>query len=183
MPLLEKIAERYDLSGRRWVIEHIARCRREDLAALKRLGMLVTTIPVYHVWKGGAAYLADSDGGDSVVPHRAMLDAGLHVATGTDNIPYNPAFTLWTTAAREERTTGRVLGPSQCLSGEDALRLLTANGAWLTFDEHEKGRLVRGFLADLAVLDGDSVAVAPARLRDLKCLLTMVDGRIVHRAL
>lgn len=183
VPLLEKVAERYDLKGRRWVIEHVARCRQEDLAALKRLDMLVTTIPVYYLWKGGAAYLADADGGDSVVPHRAMLEAGLHVAAGTDNIPYDPAFTLWTMACRQERTTGRVLGSSQCLSGEEAVRLLTVDGAQLTFDEHKKGPLKPGYLADLAVLDSDPGLIAPDALRNLKCLLTMVDGRIVHRAL
>lgn len=182
VPLLEKISKRHDLRGRRWVIEHIARCRREDLAALHRLGMMVTTIPVYFLWKGGAAYLADPDGGDSVVPHRAMLEAGLHVAVGTDNIPYDPAFTLWTMAAREERTTGRVIGPAQCLSGEEALRMLTVDGAALTFDEHEKGRLAPGLLADITVLDGDPTHMSPQKLRDLKCLLTMVDGRVVHSA-
>ena len=181
VPLLEKVAQRYDLSSRRWVIQHIARCRREDLAALKRLDVLVTTIPVYYLWKGGAAYLNEADGGASVVPHQAMQDAGLHVAAGTDNIPYDPAFTLWTTACRTERTTGRVLGSSQRVSGEQALRLLTANGAHLTFDEHQKGLLKCGFLADLAVLDGDPARMDPERLRDIKCLLTMVDGRIVHR--
>jgi predicted amidohydrolase YtcJ len=183
VPLLEKVAERYDLRGRRWVIQHIARCRPQDLTALKRLDALVTTIPVYYLWKGGEAYLADADGGDSVVPHRTMLDAQLHVSTGTDNIPYDPAFTLWTTACRLERTTGRVLGTAQRLSGEQALRLLTVNGALLTCDENEKGPLKRGYLADLAVLDRDPATVEPERLRDLKCLLTMVDGRIVHRTI
>lgn len=183
VPLLEKVAERYDLTGRRWVIQHIARCRYGDLAALKRLGILVTTIPVYHLWKGGAAYLADADGGEHVVPHRAILEAGLPVSAGTDNIPYDPAFTLWTMACRKERTSGRVLGASQCLAGEDALRLLTISGAHLTCDEHEKGPLKRGFLADLAVLDRDPVGVMPEQLSKLKCLLTMVDGRIVHRAI
>jgi predicted amidohydrolase YtcJ len=183
VPLLQKVAANYDLTGRRWVIQHIARCRNEDLAVLKRLGLLVTTIPVYYLWKGGTAYLADVDGGECVVPHRAMLDAGLHVSSGTDNIPYDPAFTLWTMMCRQERTTGRVLGRSQCLTGEEALRLLTVNGAHLTFDENDKGPLRRGFLADLTVLDGDPTTLAAEHVRKLKCLLTMVDGKIVHRAL
>lgn len=183
VPILEQVADRFDLRGRRWVIEHVARCRPEDLKALKRLDMFVTTIPVYFVWKGGAKYLADPDGGDSVVPHRTMLDIGLPVAAATDNIPYDPAFTLWTMARREERTTGRVIGPDQCLSGEEALRLLTVNGAWLTFDEHEKGPLLPGYLADLAVLAHDPARMEPARLRDNQCLMTVVDGRIVHRAM
>jgi len=181
VPILEEVGQRYDLRGRRWVIQHIARSRREDLAALKRLGMLITTIPVYYLWKNGAKYL-QGDGND-VVPHKTMLELGLPVASATDNIPYDPAFTLWASAVREERTTGRVIGPQECLSGEESLRLLTVNGAGLTFEEREKGPLLPGYLADIAVLSGDPGGIAPARLRELHCRLTVVDGRVVHRAL
>lgn len=183
VPILQDVARRHDLRGRRWVIQHIARARREDLEALKRLDMFVTTIPVYFLWKGGAKYLNEPDEGNGVVSHRTMLDLGLPVASATDNIPYQPAFTLWCTAAREERTTGRVIGPRERLSGEAALRLLTVNGAALTFDEKEKGPLLPGYLADLAVLSEDPTRIALARLRDLQCRLTMVDGRIVHRTI
>lgn len=180
VPILEDVARQCDLRGRRWVIQHIAKARREDLAALKRLDMLITTIPVYYLWKNGAKYLAEPDG-NAIVSHRTMLELGLPVASATDNIPYDPAFTLWATAVREERTSGRVIGPGECLSGEEALRLLTVNGAGLTFEETEKGPLLPGYLADIAVLSEDPVTVAPARLKDLQCRLTMVDGRIVHR--
>ena len=183
VPILEEVARRHDLRGRRWVIQHIARSRREDLAALKRLDIFITTIPVYYLWKNGAKYLDERDSAYGVVPHKTMLDLGLPVASATDNIPYDPAFTLWASAVREERTTGRVIGPDQCLSGEQTLRLLTVNGAGLTFEENEKGPLLPGYLADIAVLSDDPVTMPPARLRDLKCRLTIVDGRIVHRAI
>jgi predicted amidohydrolase YtcJ len=183
VPILEEVGRRYDLRGRRWVIQHVARSRREDLAALKRLDMVVTTIPVYYLWKNGVKYLDERDSAYSVVPHRTMLDLGLPVSSATDNIPYDPAFTLWTSAVREERTTGRVIGPDECLSGEQALRLLTVNGAGLTFEEKEKGPLLPGYLADITVLSDDPAAMPPARLRDLKCHLTIVDGRVVHRTI
>lgn len=183
VPILEEVARRYDLRGRRWVIQHIARARREDLAALKRLDMVITSIPVYYLWKSGAKYLDERDSAYAISPHRTMLDLGLPVSLATDNIPYDPTFTLWTSAVRQERTTGRVIGPEECLSGEEALRLLTVNGAALTFEEKEKGPLLPGCLADVAVLSGDPVTIPPARLRELKCRLTIVDGRIVHRTI
>jgi predicted amidohydrolase YtcJ len=180
VPALEAVDARFPLAGRRWVIEHIARARLADLQALKRLGLYVTTIPTYFLWKGGRAYLDEPDGGDLVVAHRHMLDLGLPLAIATDNIPYDPFFTLWVTVARCERTTGRVIGPQQCLDTETALRLFTVAGAELTFDEDWKGPLRPGFAADIAVLSDDPTELPTERLRELKCRMTLVGGRVVY---
>jgi predicted amidohydrolase YtcJ len=180
VPVLEAVDARFPLAGRRWVIEHIARARLADLQALKRLGLYVTTIPTYFLWKGGRAYLDEPDGGDLVVAHRHMLDLGLPLAIATDNIPYDPFFTLWVTVARRERTSGRVIGPRQCLDTETALRLFTVAGAELTFDEDWKGPLRPGFAADIAVLSDDPTELQLDRLRDLKCRMTIVGGRVVY---
>ncbi|MGM4964346.1 amidohydrolase [Tardiphaga sp. 1201_B9_N1_1] len=180
VPVLQAVNERHPIAERRWVIEHIGRARPEDIRALKELGVYVTTISTYYLWKGGSKYLDEADGGNGVVPHRTILDAGIPLAIATDNIPYDPFFTLWTTCAREERTTGRVIGPDQRLDAHTALELFTAAGAALTFDEGWKGRLKPGFAADLAVLSDDPTTRPPAELKDLSCLLTIVDGRIVH---
>ena len=182
MPILEEVAARYPLAARRWVIQHVARSRRSDLQKLKALGLMVTTIPVYFLWKGGQWYLKDDDGGDSVVPHRDLLDLGIPTATATDNIPYDPFFTLWAMTARQERTTGRVIGARQQISNEEALRMLTVAGAHLTFEEDRKGVLRAGNFADLAVLSADPTAVTPQELLTIKAALTLVGGRIVHEA-
>ncbi len=180
VPVLRDVNARHLIAGRRWVIEHVGRARLEDLRALRDLGVWVTTIPTYFLWKGGQAYLQDADEGESVVAHRTMLDLGLPLSIATDNIPYDPFFTLWVTTARRERTTGRTIGAGQSLDVTTALRLFTANGAQLTFDEHWKGILAPGYAADLAILSGDPTTVAPDDLRSLRCDMTIVGGRIVH---
>ena len=180
VPILEAINERYPLAGKRWVIEHIARARIEDLQSLKRLGVYVTTIPSYYLWKGGGAFLDDLDGGEAVVSHRTMLDLGLPLSISTDNIPYDPLFTLWVTAARQERKTGRVIGAGQRLDLETALRLFTVAGAALTFDEDWKGPLKPSFAADLTVFSANPVLASVDAIRDIRCLMTIVGGRIVH---
>lgn len=112
-----------------------------------------------------------------------MLDLGIPVAAGTDNIPFDPFFTLWVMAARRERHENRILGPNQRISGLEALDLMTAQGARLTFEEGRKGMLRPGQYADIAVLSDDPTAMDPEKLRDLRCHLTIVDGKIVHRDL
>ena len=162
------------------VFEHVARARMEDRKSLKRLGIYVTTIPAFFLWKGGIAFLDEPDGGDMVVPHRHMLDLDLPLAIATDNIPYDPLFTLWVTTMRQERTTGRVIGSGQRLEMEAALRLFTVAGAHLAFDENWKGPLKTGYAADLAVLSANPIRVPPDDIRGLECLMTIVNGTTVY---
>ena len=183
LPVLELVNDKYPLAGRRWVIQHVARTTTGELQRVQRLGLLVTTIPVYYLWKGGSWYIDDPDGGESVVPHCTMLDLGIPLSAGTDNIPFDPFFTLWTIATRHERRTGRVLGAGQRLSGAEALRLMTREGAWLSFEENRKGILAPGRFADMAVLSDDPCSIDPEALKDLACHATVVGGRIVHRDL
>jgi predicted amidohydrolase YtcJ len=60
------------------------------------------------------------------------------------------------------------------------LRLLTRNGAWLSFDETRKGTLESGKLADLAVLSRDPRDTPVDVLPEVRAMLTMIGGRIVH---
>ena len=183
VPALVEVAERYPIGERRWVVEHIGRARQEDLKTLQKLGVQVTTIPAYFVWKGGGWYIDDPDFGDSVVAHRSMLNLGIPVAAGTDNIPYDPFFTLWVMATRHERHENRVLGPNQRVSGMEALDMLTRQGARLTFEEDQKGILAPGYYADIAVLSDDPTSIDPENLKDLHCHLTISGGNVVHRDL
>jgi predicted amidohydrolase YtcJ len=182
VPILEDVDRRHPLRGRRWVIEHVARSRLSDLRALKRLGVWVTTIPAYFLWKGGQAYLQEPDGGDLVVPHRHLLELGVPLSIATDNIPYDPFFTLWVACARQERRSGQVIGAGQRLDAETALRLFTVEGASLTFDEDWKGPLKPGYAADLAVLSADPTTLPVEALPTVRCTLTVVGGRVVWDA-
>lgn len=180
LAVLEAVDRRFPLAGKRWVVEHLGRVTAADVAIIKRLGLFVTTIPVYSLWKDGDAYLDEADGGEWIVPHKAFIEAGVPIAAGTDNVPFSPFYPIWASIARRERTTGRVIGPGQSLSREQALRLLTSQGAALSFEEDVKGTLEPGKYADLAVLSGDPLSVPIEALKELTSLLTMAGGRIVH---
>ena len=168
------------LAGRRWVIEHVKLITPEQVARIRRLGLAVTTIPVYMIWKNGAALTRDMADLDRYVPHAALLEAGVAVSAGTDNIPYNPFVTLQTIVERKERKSGSVLGPAQRLDVLRALRLMTSEAGWISFEEDRKGTLAPGKFADLAVLSRNPLSTPPADLAQIKVLRTIVDGRVVH---
>lgn len=72
--------------------------------------------------------------------------------------------------------------PMERVDVETALRAYTVNNAWAAGEEHDKGKLRPGLLADIVVTDRDPFQVAPAELRDLRALVTVVGGKVVHRA-
>jgi len=78
--------------------------------------------------------------------------------------------------------TGAVLGAGERLTRARALGALTVGGAYVTFAERERGRLMPGYAADLAVLEHDPLSAPAAALAGQTARLTMVAGEVVHRA-
>lgn len=183
LPIFEALAERYPIAGRRWVMEHVGQLAPSDYDRVRRLGLIVTTIPVYQLWKNGDEYFDAPNGGDEVAAHKALLAAGVPVAIGTDNIPVSLFKAMAVCRERRDRATGRVIGPNQRLDGLQALRTCTIEAARLSFEEDIKGSLEPGKLADLVVLPQDPTALDAERLEVLEVEATMVAGRFVHNSM
>jgi hypothetical protein len=71
--------------------------------------------------------------------------------------------------------------PEQAVSLENALRHYTIDGAFASFEEKEKGSLSAGKRADLTVLSEDLFRQPPETILKTRILLTVMDGRVVHR--
>ena len=70
--------------------------------------------------------------------------------------------------------------PEQTLTVEQAFQATCVTPAWLSYDEHRRGKLVPGYLADLVVLDRDPFELQPEELADVQVVATMVGGRWTH---
>lgn len=118
---------------------------------------------------------------DSLIPLRAMLDAGLTLALGSGaSAPAgaNPLFGL--KAAAERRTAqGAPIGPEQAISVAEALLLYTAGGAAAAGEDHLKGTITPGKVADLVAISGDPLRAPLDRLADLRVEMTLIDGQVV----
>src|SRR5262249_5696244 len=98
----------------------------------------------------------------------------------TDNVPISLWAPVQQTIVRRDIKSQRVVGARQALSRMEALRCATLNGAYLTFDEDNKGTLEPGELAALAALSCDPPTVAGTKIAEIKSRLTMVGGKIVQ---
>ncbi len=120
---------------------------------------------------------------------RTLRDAGVMLSFGSDwpgtNASWYPASPVLGIYAAVTRQTldGTPSGgwfPEERIDAETALRAYTINNAYASGEERVKGSLVPGKLADIVVLDRDPFRVTPAELKEIRVVLTVVGGRVVH---
>jgi predicted amidohydrolase YtcJ len=114
-------------------------------------------------------------------PARTYLDHGIVVTASSDvtsTVSANPFIALYALVTRKNRL-GQAIAPHEAISREEALRAYTSGGTWLTREEHLKGTLEPGKLADLAVLDRDYFTVPDEEIKEVQVDMTLVDGQVV----
>ncbi|WP_254427994.1 amidohydrolase [Synechococcus sp. WH 8101] len=114
----------------------------------------------------------------------SAMALGLHCSNHNDFsvTPIEPMRMVETAMTRRTRT-GVVLGASECVSAEAALRALTIEAAWQIREETSKGSLAPGKRADLVILDADPTALAPEQLNGIAVVATLKDGVCVYGSL
>jgi predicted amidohydrolase YtcJ len=183
-PTLELFAEaskEFSIAGQRWVMCHLTAANEEQIGLIRDLGLVVTTHTNGYIWKSGAELVQriGKERENDAVPLRRLLDAGVPVSLGTDNVPVSLWYPIWQTVARFDRKAQVVVGPEQALTREEALRCATMGGAYLTFEENEKGSLEKGKLADIVVPSQDPLTCDLEQLRHTVADVTVVGGKVV----
>lgn len=115
---------------------------------------------------------------------KSMLDAGLNVALASD-APSGPmSMNIMDGAVnrtdRSVANAGYVLGENQKVSVLEALRCMTLNGAYISYEENIKGSIEIGKLADLVILNQDLLACHVDDIGKIKVDLTMIDGIVEY---
>ena len=70
----------------------------------------------------------------------------------------------------------------QVITVEQALRSLTINGAYATFEEDKKGSLESGKLADIVILSENPLTEPIENVPDIQILMTMIGGKVEYCA-
>ncbi|WP_240530065.1 amidohydrolase [Novosphingobium sp. PC22D] len=167
---------------RRWFLDHFTIMPpRETMQTMAEDGIMISQQPNF-LYNLEARYEAWLDPyrlahNNSVATPAGM---GIHVAFASDNLPIGPMVGLYAAISRKG-PSGRVHGIEEAVSREDAIRMYTANGAYLSWEEGIKGTLEPGKLADMIVLDHDPLTVPIDKLMDVKVDMTFVGGKLVYR--
>jgi predicted amidohydrolase YtcJ len=112
---------------------------------------------------------------------RSFLDAGIRATAGSDFFPgpFAPLMGLQGMVTRKG-WNGEVWGPRQRVTVPEALRIMTYNGAYASREEHIKGSITAGKLADFVVLADDPHTIDPEKIKDIKIVRTVTGGRTVY---
>jgi len=117
-------------------------------------------------------------------PFRTIVDSGIQVGMSSDGMqiaPMNPWLHMYyaTTGLNVRQA---LINDRHQITRHEALKLYTANNGWFLREENQLGTVEPGKLADLAVLSDDYFTVPDEKLKKIRSVLTVVDGRIAHDA-
>jgi predicted amidohydrolase YtcJ len=177
---IEAINKVYPIKNLRWMLAHFNQSNAAQLERMKRLGMYAAVHP-WNVINGGIMHEIFGDDAYDQPPLATIQASGIVWGFGSDGSAanqYMPFITLG--YAVTGKMASGLKAMRQPISREDALIAYTRRNAFFVFQEDNLGALQPGKLADLVVLDRDYLTIPADQIKDIKPVLTMVDGRIVY---
>jgi predicted amidohydrolase YtcJ len=186
---IDRVLDAYDAAltahpreDHRHRIEHCGGPRPDQIERMARLGIIAVGQPRYF-WDAGDAWLRvlDPDRAHRLQPYRELLGAGVRFALSSDApvASHRPMDTI-ATAVLRTTVSGAVIGGDQALTVDEAVRASTLDAAASYFADDRLGSLEVGKLADVAILDRDLFATAPADLPEVAVDMTIVGGEVAY---
>lgn len=168
----------------RWRVEHAQHIHRDDIPRFAELGVIAAMQGIHAT--SDAPYVEARLGAEraqeGAYVWKSLVDKGVVVANGTDAPveDVDPIASYYATVTRRT-ASGQVFYPAQRLSRIEALKSYTLWAAFAGFEEHQKGSLTPGKLADITVLTKDITTVPDDQIRDAKVAYTIVGGKVVYQ--
>jgi predicted amidohydrolase YtcJ len=174
----EKVNAVTPIANLRWSVAHVPKIDQETVNRFKTLGAGIAVHPF--------EYLAGAPGAGP--PLRMIVDSGIHVGAGSDaaQISTLDPWLMIYYMVTGKNAAGTLINAGQQLTRLEALRLYTANNGWFFREEDQLGSIEPGKLGDLVVLSADfldSAQVPDEQIKQIRSVLTVVGGKIVHGAL
>ena len=170
----EEALKSFPRKDHRHRIEHCSILNPELIKRMKNLGLTASVQPHFVV---SDFWLIDRVGekrARRAFPFKTLMKEGVVVASGSDCPvePISPLLGIWAAAAKR--------GSNENLTAKQALETYTLNAAYSSFDEHEKGTIQLGKLADFTVLSEDLFSIEPDSICKVAIEMTVVDGKVVY---
>jgi len=166
----------------RWRVEHVGAARADQFARAASLGVGISMSPFQFIYWGDIldGTLFDSEVGAQWQRVGDAVKSGAVVSFHNDGSvsPSIPLLNLKSTVTRLT-PSGKLHGPEQKISLDDALRAQTINGAFHLKRDDEAGSIEVGKFADFVILDTDPYAVDPAHIDKIKVQGTWLAGKPV----
>ncbi len=164
-------------------LEHVGAIRPDQLQRATGLGVTCSIfVDQIHYWGDVIVDgLFGQQRGSRWMPAGSAVATGMRISLHNDPpvTPEEPLRNI-SVAVTRQTATGRVLGPQERLTVEQAIRAQTIDAAWQLFADDVIGSLQVGKYADLVVLSADPRTVPPEQIADLDVRATFLAGRQVY---
>jgi hypothetical protein len=181
---LARAQREHPRQGLRHRIEHCGICPPDLQERVAAQGVVPAMQPAFF-WEFGDGYIRHygRERADVMFPARSLLAWGVPVA-GSSDAPVTRQAPLFGIQQALTRATmdGQVCGPAERVTLPQAIRMHTLHGAHAAFEEHERGSLEPGKLADLVLLGEDLARVPAEQIAQVPVVMTVVGGRVVSEA-
>lgn len=183
LDVFEQVNRDVPFDGMHWILDHAETISDRNIDRVKALG---GGIAIQHRMAYQGEYFVERYGFDqakNTPPIQKILAADVPLAAGTDGTrvaSYNPWVGLYWLSAGKTVGGMTIYPETERLGRMDALSLYTASAGWFSNQEGNKGAIVPGQLADLAVLSEDYFTIPEERIQHLESVLTIVDGKPVY---
>lgn len=185
LDLYQAVDEKDGPKDRRWRIEHAQHMAAADFERMAQLHVIASVQPYQAIDDGRwAEARIGHDRASRTYAFRTFVQHGVRLAFGTDwpVAPLDPILTLYAAVTRATLDGKYPQGwfPEQKLSVQESIAAYTIGSAYAEFQEHEKGSIEPGKLADMVLLSQDVLTIAPAAIRDTRVLKTFLGGVEVY---
>jgi predicted amidohydrolase YtcJ len=187
LDIFSDIEKEHGYHDQRFTIEHAQHMARKDFERFAQLHVIASMQP-YHAIDDGrwAGKRLGQQRARYSYAWRSFLDHGVTLAFGTDwpVAPLNPMLGIYAAVTRatldDRNPNGWV--PEEKITVPEAVEAYTIGSAYAEFQEHEKGSVTPGKLADLVLLSDDIFHIKPEAIRNVKVEMTIVGGKTVYGA-
>jgi len=183
LDVYEDVLRRHPRSDHRLRLEHVGAIRPEQLQRAHDLGVTCSIfVDQIHYWGDVIVDgLFGPERGDRWMPCGSAVKTGMRISLHNDP-PVTPEEPLRNISVAVTRTapSGRVLGPEERLTVDQAIRAQTIDAAWQLFCDDVVGSLEVGKYADMVLLSADPRAVSAEEIAGLEVRATFLAGRQVY---
>ena len=183
LDILERLEDQKPRADHRFTLEHYGYATDGLNRRVAQLGAQVSANPFY-LYDLGDNYAEVGLGPDRaarMTPLGGLVRRGVAVALHSDfaMAPAAPLLLAWTAITRQT-LSGKVFGPEERLTLDQAMKAITIDAAYILHLEDRLGSIETGKLADFTVLEQDPYKVGAAGLRNIKVWGTVYEGRVAQ---
>ena len=180
LDVLEKLQKEKPKKDHRLTIEHFGQSSAAQAKRIADLGAIVSANP-YYLYSMGDKYAAGNLGeqrASEMVRLGSLLKNKVPFALHSDftMAPIQPLLLAWI-AVNRITADGTLMAPQEKIPVYNALQAITCNAAFVLRMEEKTGTIATGKKADFVILEENPMKIEPIKLKDIKILKTVFEGK------